>query len=363
MGVRMLVGCAWFVSWFAAAPVAAQVSWPTAASHWFSGTIASKGGPLAIRLAVSFVDPAADSAKVVGEYRYTHKGLPIRVEGRYDARQRTFELDEFVVPGKGEAERCSGHFRGEAQPGLLTIGGTWTPGAGGRELAFSLQLDAVTRKASVHEPLAFEWEEAMVVFLGDHALAREATARIRKDGLQRLAGGPTASRKEVAEWLDASTAMGQSLAPVQTGGGHRYGVHFASDRLVSLGGLVHEDTGGAHPNSALTCLNLVRRGDAVQELRLADLAAGDDAVARLHRFVYDDLRRQGASGVPSLKQPPTDFKALGTFVVSPAGVLFGFSPYEVGCYAEGCYYVHLDWTQLRGVLNPPPELGLPPAAK
>ncbi|MBL8753766.1 MAG: DUF3298 domain-containing protein [Planctomycetes bacterium] len=360
MGVLVSVRSAATLLPFLLVPsLAAQVvTWPTSASHWLCGSITAKGTPLRIQMALSFADEQGAATKVVGEYRYVHKGLPIRVEGRYDADRHTLELDEFVVHRQGEAERCSGHFRGTTQPGLLAATGTWSAGDGTAGVPFTLRLEAVARTASVREPLAYSWEEDMVSFLGDHALAREATARIRKEGLERLDGGPTAVRKEVAEWLDASHASGSSLVPTQMSGGHRFGVHFVAERLVSLGGLVHEFTGGAHPNSALTCLNLVQRGDTVRELKLADLAAGKDAAPRLHRLVYDDLRRQGASGAPSPKEPPTDFDALDTFVVSPAGVLFGFSPYEVGCYAEGCYYVHLDWTQLRGALNAPPELGV-----
>ena len=49
--------------------------------------------------------------------------------------------------------------------------------------------------------------------------------------------------------------------------------------------------------------------------------------------------------------------------LSPAGVLFGFAPYEVGSYAEGCYFVQLDWTTLKGVLAMPPELGIAAAGR
>lgn len=347
-----------------AAPTPAQrVTWPIAATHWFSGTITAKGGPLAIQMAVSLIDEQGDTARVVGEYRYVHKGLPIRLEGRYDAEQRTFQLDEFVEIGKGETERCTGHFVGTTKPGLLAASGTWSAEAEAATLPFSLQLEAVARTASVHEPLAYQWQEEMVSLLGDHVLAREATERINKEGFERLAGGVVGSRKRVAEWLDASPAMRTRPQPTQFSGGHHYGVHFASERLVSLGGLMHEFTGGAHPNSALTCLNLVLRGDSVHELRLADLSAGKDAPTRLQRLVYDELRKQGASMVPRATEVQTDFVAFETFVLSPAGVLFGFSPYQVGSYAEGCYYVHLSWAQLSGVLISPPELAVRASAK
>lgn len=346
-----------------AASLPAQgVAWPAPASRYYAGSIAAKGGELAIQVALTFADDGGSPARVSGEYRYASKGIAIQLGGSYDAEHGELRLDEFYPWHDVKEPVRTGTFVGKAAPGCVDVKGTWTSAKGGAGLPFALHLVAVERATSVCEPLAFAWDEGVVHVLGDGQLASAASQRGRRDAQQRLDAGPSASR-DVREWLDASAARLSSTEPKQVSGGHRMAVHFCSDRFVSLGGRVWEFCGGAHPNHGLTAINLALRGDDVCAIHVADLAVGPGAAARLHRLVYDDLRRLGASQVDDPKDHPRELASFDCCLMSPAGVLFGFAPYEVGSYAEGCYFVQLDWTKLRGVLVPPPELVIAAAGK
>ncbi len=340
------------------APVRAQkVAWPHAASHYFTGGIEAKGGPLRLQMALSFVGDAGPR-RAVGEYRYDCKDLPIHVEGSYDAERGELTLDEFSPWSRDGEKTRTGRFVGKAKPGCLEVAGGWQPAKGDKELPFALQLVAVERSAEVRQPLAYEWAEGSVEFLDDSVLTRAARESQRREVRERLDGGPVASRRAVGEWLDASLAAKREPEPTQISGGHRLAVHFASPSCVSLGGRVYEFSGGAHPNHGLTCTNLLLRDGAVLPVKLADLSTGQGAAAKLHRLVCDELRRLGASQVGGQDEAPRDFDPDAVFLMSPGGIVFGFAPYEVGSYAEGSYFVHLSWQQLRGVLVPPPELGV-----
>lgn len=124
-----------------------------------------------------------------------------------------------------------------------------------------------------------------------------------------------------------------------------------SERIVTVAALHWEYTGGAHGNSWFETLTLVRKGDGVKEVRLADLFRSDtDWLNVVSQLLIEDLKKQGASLVVDGEVSGfTDEKLV--FAVDEGGVLFFFAPYAVGCYAEGDYVVRLPFAPLRSVLK------------
>lgn len=145
---------------------------------------------------------------------------------------------------------------------------------------------------------------------------------------------------------------------------------FVSSDAVSLAEYRHEYTGGAHGNHWVVGRNYVSVDNGVRELKLNDLFdAESDWLRTLLRVCLTDLHRQGASRVDeSYLKDPLEFQFstddLASFTLSSDGMRFYFSPYHMGCYAEGLYSAHVDYSDVaefvpansplrRFMVNPP----------
>lgn len=124
---------------------------------------------------------------------------------------------------------------------------------------------------------------------------------------------------------------------------------FVSTEAVSFAEYRHEYTGGAHGNHWLAGRNFIAEGDSVRELSLSDLFdEKTDWLMPLLKACMADLHRQGASrvGEGCLDDPIESgfsIEDLQSFTLSADGMRFYFSPYHMGCYAEGLYSVHVPY--------------------
>lgn len=122
---------------------------------------------------------------------------------------------------------------------------------------------------------------------------------------------------------------------------------------VSLLEFRSEYTGGAHGNCHLVGRNFMVLADQVHELVLDELFDKESLwKKRLLKYCASDLRCQGASSIGdcSVESPEEfDFTTddLASFTMSPSGMSFYFSPYHVGCYAEGIYVVRMPWSEIK----------------
>lgn len=134
-------------------------------------------------------------------------------------------------------------------------------------------------------------------------------------------------------------------------------VHTAP-QAVSLLESRYQYTGGAHGNLMVVGRCFVEEQNQVRELKLSDLFDPDsDWLMQLSKYCLSDLRCQGASsaqGDDMLDQAETRFAAddLCSFTLSPSGIRFYFSPYHVGCYAEGVYAVHVPYYVIADCIAP-----------
>lgn len=104
---------------------------------------------------------------------------------------------------------------------------------------------------------------------------------------------------------------------------------------------VFEFTGGAHPNTRHeTCL-FAADGRGAKRIRLGDLlrpGLSPQAFAE-GELLPEPNRIKAARGIEGAKS--IDAEELQSFVATPAGISWVFSPYTVGAYAEGTYIVKL----------------------
>ncbi|WP_010588510.1 DUF3298 and DUF4163 domain-containing protein [Schlesneria paludicola] len=130
----------------------------------------------------------------------------------------------------------------------------------------------------------------------------------------------------------------------------------ASSTVVSILESRHEYTGGAHGNLVLVGRCFVESRGMVRQLQLGDLFEGGSPWARrLVDFCLNDLREQGASSVPPEPADDPEMESFSTedlrsFTLSVDGLTFYFSPYHVGCYAEGVFTVHVPYAVIRDLI-------------
>ncbi|MGE0001680.1 MAG: DUF3298 domain-containing protein, partial [Fimbriimonadaceae bacterium] len=113
-------------------------------------------------------------------------------------------------------------------------------------------------------------------------------------------------------------------------------VSLLTDSMVSL--YAHSDTytGGAHGNRDFVGLNFAMVAGKPKRIVLADLMdPGADPVVTASELVIPKLRAMNASSVIDGGVTQVTPQQADNFVVTPAGITWLFSPYEVASYAEG----------------------------
>lgn len=140
------------------------------------------------------------------------------------------------------------------------------------------------------------------------------------------------------------------------------GVSFASEspRLAAFVGQSSDFTGGAHPNSGLWPLIIDRQTGA--RIQPASLFRPDADYARLDRALCDAIhaaRRERTGETPAADDGFTcPTWRDSEFVPAPSttpgklgGLVFLFSPYAVGPYAEGAYEVTVSLSVFQAALK------------
>ncbi len=130
-------------------------------------------------------------------------------------------------------------------------------------------------------------------------------------------------------------------------------VSIAQPELISIFGSTYWDTGGAHPNSILQGYNYGMVKGRAKRLVLADLLrAGVDPVAKASEWVLPKLKARGASSIVDGEITKLTQNQADNFVITPSGITWLLSKYEVASYAEGEFEVRVAWAEMAGSLNP-----------
>jgi hypothetical protein len=117
-------------------------------------------------------------------------------------------------------------------------------------------------------------------------------------------------------------------------------------------------TGGAHPNTWFEARTYRMEGDEARRVQLEDLfRPGSSYLPFLSGFVLKALRDQEAQWVVVGRVTSLDEKDLAVFTLSPQGLVFTFSAYEMGPYAQGPFTVTVPHEDIRGLVDPQGPMG------
>jgi len=134
-------------------------------------------------------------------------------------------------------------------------------------------------------------------------------------------------------------------------------VGVAEPGLISYYLTEYSFTGGAHGNTALTGWSYGMVGNRPGPLKFANLQRNRmESRAAATQIVLPALNdaKRIRGGDPVTELPPT---TTDNFVITRAGMTWLFSPYDVGPYAEGAYFVKVPWTDMQGTVRKPAALG------
>ena len=130
-------------------------------------------------------------------------------------------------------------------------------------------------------------------------------------------------------------------------------ISYLSDDLLSLNSTLWHYTGGAHGNTNHSAINLVVRGNGVLPLELAELFLPDaDFLSDLASYVLEELKKQEASWVMTGEVSELQEGDLAAFSLLPKGLRFAFSPYQVGPYVQGPFFVMVPYKVLAAHIDP-----------
>jgi hypothetical protein len=126
-------------------------------------------------------------------------------------------------------------------------------------------------------------------------------------------------------------------------------VMYYSEDLVSVFGTGYEYTHGAHGNYTHYAENFWIVNGEITLVRLSDLFMdGSNWQELLCHHASADLQRQKE---PDFIPCSLTIEELDVFWLAEEGITFVFAPYEVGCFAEGSYAVHVPWSVLQPVIR------------
>lgn len=181
-------------------------------------------------------------------------------------------------------------------------------------------------------------------------------------------------KRELDKWR-ASAEADRKTSPEEFKDGRRYAFdrsytrRSAIGRYVSIERFDYLNSGGAHPNSLLDTI----LWDATAKKRISirpffmETAPGGPTLTRLARNIRvilavekkargaDDIDPQADTRLGNVK---ADLTKMGAVALIPsteanksAGLVFNFSPYAVGSYAEGPYAAYVPWAAFKDDLS------------
>ncbi len=135
-------------------------------------------------------------------------------------------------------------------------------------------------------------------------------------------------------------------------------ISFEDPHVVSVLQVSMIDGGGAHPNRFLAGRTYGLLKGKFSRLRFRDLLRpGVDPVEVYQRLALPRVNESKfLRNAPSLEKLPPS--GIESFVVTPKGITWVFSPYDLGAYAEGEYHAKVSFQELAKDLDPAGPLRL-----
>ncbi len=292
------------------------------AKYYFIGEIDEKLG-VQMEMEVSGKD-------LRGTYYYESTGSPLNISGTWNRDDSSITINE-----KNDKSEATGVFKGKlSEIGsnfAKSIEGQWSNPEGSTKLLFKLTKVADYVISSTKQGNTISVSSSYPHFLSESPALKQINKLIETE----------VEKKNSTFFKDAEEFFTTEMS---TYGGWEqefiYSIEYYSESLVSLAGSIFTYSGGAHPNTVYISSNYQIKDGKSQKIELKDLFSDQaDYIKIVSDYCMDDLRIQGASSVTGGVITELTAKQLRNFVISPKGLQFAFSAYEVGSYAEGPYFV------------------------
>lgn len=281
-----------------------------------------------------------DQGKVNGIYWYDRIGVPSKLEGQFSGGN--LNMAERAPDGKVTGKWTIPEFN----PLTSVWKGTWTSGDGKRTLP--VQLARVAEMVTTREKNLGHINVVVrrPVFL-------DASGKPVLRTLQEVLDAAmwAAPREEALRDAD-STFFEPDMPSFEFEYHTDFSLCYFSGSLISGLNTVYWYTGGAHGMTEQMGSTFVMSGGKITLLTLDQVfRSGTGWEKKLSDLIVDDLKRQGAADVVNGEIKAIPKEDMRIFTVSPAGISFYFNPYEVSCYADGCFRVSVPWSELNGMVD------------
>jgi len=304
------------------------------ARYYYVGKI---GAELALQMELS-----VEGGEVMGSYYYDKTGILLSLSGEVDSKESTLTL-----VGKGEKGQKGGTFDGKFSPincGLgTTIEGTYTEQGSSTKIPFKF-----TKVANYEFFLIKQGADVETTWVYPKLISKdEVIQKISTKLKDRMKPVIDEFLKEAKEAFLSDESFNGWLF------NYNYSIEYYSEDLISFTGEVYSYTGGAHGNTYYVSSNYSIKGGDSKLLKLSVLFKNDlKYIKVLSDYCINDLRKKGAGWIVNGEIKAFKEDDLSVFALSPRGIQFAFAPYAVGSYAEGAYFVTIDYVHLKNVINP-----------
>lgn len=282
---------------------------------------------------------------VKGTYFYTSTGLPLHLEGKYSET----EIHLTETDKNGEE---TGYFEFELDPEAPNVlKGLWrsTPGEGGG-LAFPAELNKRIETRHIESKMDnyLEYSVNYPFFIYEDepgSRLEQLTTRFLNIALEDL--------QTFFEFSGTYSFDPMFSASLPWSGGSTYSVKYYSFDLISVTHEYYEYTGGAHGNYGSAGYNYYFQDEEWTTLILDEIFDGiPNYISVLSNILIKDLKRQNAMFVEDGEINSFSTSDLENhYVITPAGLLFYFSPYEVGPYVQGEFEVFIPYEDIIDLIN------------
>jgi len=283
-----------------------------------------------------------DDGEVRGSYYYDKNGTPLSLSGEANLKEYKIKLVEI-----DDKKRKTGEFNGVYTPiaqGLGTkIEGTWSSADGTKNFPFILNKVANYEFFLIKQGKYSEAKWSYPKLISKNEVIQKISTKLG----DRMKPEIEEFQKDAKEGFMADAITDAWLFT------YNYSIEYYSENLISFTGLVYSYTGGAHGNTYFVSSNYRIKDGESKLLKLSELFKKDsDYVKALSEYCIKDLGKQGASWVVNGEIKSLKEDEIGPFALSPRGIQFAFAPYAVGPYSQGAYFVTIDYSHLKNVINP-----------
>jgi len=283
-----------------------------------------------------------DDGEVRGSYYYDRKGIPLSLSGEADLKESKIKLVE-----SDDKKKKTGVFKGVFAPisdGLgTTIEGTWSDAQGKNELPFKLNKIANYEFFLIKQGKYSEAKWSYPKLISKNEVIQKVSNKLS----DRMKPQIEEYQKDAKEGFMTDVITNTWLFT------YDYSIEYYSEEIISFTGLVYSYTGGAHGNTYFVSSNYWIKDEDSKLLKLSELfKKKSDYVKLLSDYIIKDLKKQNAAWVVNGEIKSLKEDEIGPFALSPRGVQFAFAPYAVGPYSEGAFFVTIDYSHLKSIINP-----------